>query len=128
MGYILDAGDGGIVSKSAEGLAKMMTVVVTVFEAAGLTVSQNGDYAAAGTEPGTPDLTARPRSSGGTEVETDDAVFCNWAVLSSQTMTVCQRSYNGSDSHGHATFGSNGSCMIWRMSRSLLKCACYGPR
>ena len=31
--------DAGIVSKSAEGLAKMMTVIVTVFEAAGLTVS-----------------------------------------------------------------------------------------
>ena len=33
--------DAGIVSKSAEGHAKMMTVVVTVFEAAGLTVSEN---------------------------------------------------------------------------------------
>ena len=30
------ADDGGIVSTSAEGLAKMMTVIVTVFEAAGL--------------------------------------------------------------------------------------------
>ena len=29
-----------IVSKSAEGLAKMMTVILTVFEAAGLTVSE----------------------------------------------------------------------------------------
>ena len=37
---ILYADDAGIVSKSAEGLAKMMTVIiVTVFEAAGLTVS-----------------------------------------------------------------------------------------
>ena len=40
--------DAGIVSKSAEGLAniKTMTVIVTVFEAAGLTVSQKktGDY------------------------------------------------------------------------------------
>ena len=32
------ADDAGIVSKSSEGLAKMMTVIVTVFEAAGLTV------------------------------------------------------------------------------------------
>ena len=32
--------DAGIVSKSAEGLAKIMTVIVTVFEAAGPTVSQ----------------------------------------------------------------------------------------
>ena len=38
---MLYADDAGIVSKSAEGLAKMMTVIVTVFEAAGLTVSEN---------------------------------------------------------------------------------------
>ena len=37
---MLYADDAGIVSKSAEGLAKMMTVIVTVFEAAGLTVSE----------------------------------------------------------------------------------------
>ena len=37
---MLFADDAGIVSKSAEGLAKMMTVIVTVFEAAGLTVSE----------------------------------------------------------------------------------------
>ena len=35
---ILYADDARIVSKSSEGLAKMMTVIVTVFEAAGLTV------------------------------------------------------------------------------------------
>ena len=37
---MLYADDAGIVSKSADGLAKMMTVIVTVFEAAGLTVSE----------------------------------------------------------------------------------------
>ena len=37
---MLYADDAGIVSKSAEGLAKMMTVIVTVFEAAGLTASE----------------------------------------------------------------------------------------
>ena len=37
---MLYADDAGIDSKSAEGLAKMMTVIVTVFEAAGLTVSE----------------------------------------------------------------------------------------
>ena len=37
---ILYADDAGIVSKPSEGLAKMMTVIVTVFEAAGLTVSE----------------------------------------------------------------------------------------
>ena len=37
---MLYADYAGIVSKSAEGLAKMMTVMVTVFEAAGLTASE----------------------------------------------------------------------------------------
>ena len=43
VGGMLYADDGGIVSKSAEGLAKMMIVIVTVFEAAGLTVSQKAE-------------------------------------------------------------------------------------
>ena len=38
---VLYADDAGNVSKSAEGLAKVMTVIVTVFEAAGLTVSED---------------------------------------------------------------------------------------
>ena len=37
---MLYADDAGIASKSAEGLAKMMTVVVTALAAAGLTVSE----------------------------------------------------------------------------------------
>ena len=37
---MLYADDEGIVCKSTEGLAKMMTVIVTVFEAADLTVSE----------------------------------------------------------------------------------------
>ena len=35
---MFSADDAGIVSKSAEGLAKMMTVIATVFDASGLTV------------------------------------------------------------------------------------------
>ena len=38
---MLFADDAGIMSKSAEGLAKMMTVIVAIFEAAGFTVSEN---------------------------------------------------------------------------------------
>ena len=37
---MLYADDAGIVSKSAEGLANMMTVILTAFEAAGVTVSE----------------------------------------------------------------------------------------
>ena len=38
---MLHADDAGIVSQSAEGLAKMMPVIVTVFEAIGLAESEN---------------------------------------------------------------------------------------
>ena len=34
------ADEAGMASKSVEGLAKMMTVIVTVFEVAGLTISE----------------------------------------------------------------------------------------
>ena len=37
---MLYADDAGIVSRSTEGLSKMMAVTVTAFEAAGLTVSE----------------------------------------------------------------------------------------
>ena len=37
---MLYADDAGIVSKSAEGLGKMMAVIMTIFEAAGLTVPE----------------------------------------------------------------------------------------
>ena len=72
---MLYADDAGIVSKSAEGLAKMMTVILTAFEAAGVTRvrKENGDDAAADTQPGNPDFTARRRSSG-PEVYADNAV------------------------------------------------------
>ena len=50
-------------------------------------------------------------------------MWCTWAVLSSQALTLCQRSHDGSDSHGRATIGSNGSSFIWRMPRSLQMCA-----
>ena len=37
---MLSGDDAGIVSMSPEGLTKMMTVIVTVFEVGGLTVSE----------------------------------------------------------------------------------------
>ena len=38
--FMMSADDAGIVSRSVKGLAKMMTVIVTVFEVGGLTVSE----------------------------------------------------------------------------------------
>ena len=62
---MLYADDVGVVSKSAEGLAKMMTVIVTVLEAAGLTVSEKKtrDNFSTSTRPDNPHPAARHRSS-----------------------------------------------------------------
>ena len=61
---VVYADDARIVSKSAEGLAKMMTVIVTVFEAAGLTVSKKTETMLLRTpDPGTLHLTARHQGS-----------------------------------------------------------------
>ena len=74
---MLYADDAGIVSLSSESLAEMMTVIVIVFEAAGLTLlseKKTETMLPAHTQPGAPDLTARRRSSGA-EVYADDATF-----------------------------------------------------
>ena len=120
VGGTLYEDDAGLLSKSAEGLAKTMTVNVTVFEAAGLTVSEkeNGDHAAAGTERTRhlrPHRSSSKHRDGGIDRQRS---FCAWAVLS-QALTSCQRSHDGPDSHGYVTIGSNGSCRIWRKPRSL---------
>ena len=62
---ILYADDAGIISKSAEGLAKRMTVMVNVFEAAGITVSEKKTETMLLRTPNqtTPYLAARHRSS-----------------------------------------------------------------
>ena len=46
-------------------------------------------------------------------------LFCTRKALSLQALTLCQRSYDGSDSHRHARMGSNGGGMAWRVPRSL---------
>ena len=61
---MLYADDAGIVSKSAEELAKMMTVMVTVCDASGFTVSEKKtDYASANTRLDNPRPTTFHRSS-----------------------------------------------------------------
>ena len=62
---MLYADDAGVVSKSADGLARMMTIIVEVFREFGLTVSERkmetlGEGGAAGTATAAPDN----RSSG----------------------------------------------------------------
>ena len=56
----LYADDAGVVSKSAEGLGKMMAVKVKVFQAATSRYRKIRDDAITNTEPYTPGSTARP--------------------------------------------------------------------
>ena len=115
---MLYADDAAIVSKSAEGLAKMMTVIVTVFEAAGLTVSEKSEtmlLRIPDQAPCTSPLVTRQQARG---IDRQRS-FGIWAVLSTQAPIVCQTSYGVSDSHGHATIDSSGNNTIWRLSRSL---------
>lgn len=75
---MLYADDAGVVSKSADGLARMMTIIVEVFREFGLMVSgeENGDPCDA--RKGEPAVTtaaaAADRRSSGAEVRTDDRV------------------------------------------------------
>ena len=105
---MLWADDAGIVSKSAEDLAKM-TAIVTVFEASDLTVSEKKTETM---------LLRTPDQASCTSPLVIEAVgqryrqtrsFRIWAVLSTQAPILCQRSNGGSDSHGHATVDSSGN-------------------
>ena len=88
---MLYADDGGIASKSTEGLAKMRTVIVTVFEAAALTVSEKKTETML---PRTPDQAPGPhRSPSRQQARGVDRQrsFYIWAVLSTQAPTLCQK-------------------------------------
>lgn len=70
---MLKAKYADMLSKSADGLAKVMAVIVIVVQSAGLTVLRNesGDHAAADIEPGTLGFTVR-RKKRWSEVYADD--------------------------------------------------------
>ena len=90
---MLHAEDAGIVSRSAEGLAKTMTVIVTVFEAAGLTVSEKKTETINQCCCGHPTRQSRPHRSSSKQRASGicrRCRFCTWAALSTQAPTLCQ--------------------------------------
>ena len=114
---MLYADDAGIVSKSAEGLAKMMTVIVTVFEAAGLTVSGKKTETMLLRTPDNAPCTSPlvieaigPRYRQTTQ-------FWYLGGLIDASADIMSEINGGSDSHGHATVHSSGSYTIWRLLR-----------
>ena len=115
---MLCADDEGIVSKSVEGLAKMMIAIVTVFEAAGLTVSEKKTETMLQRTPNQ-GIRASPHVIEAAGLRYMQTMQYTWAALSTQAPTLCQKSNDGSDSHGHATIRSSERCTIWKMLRSL---------
>ena len=102
---MLYADDAGIVSKSAEGLAKMMTVIVAVFEAAGLTVSERRRPCCCkhGTlHPGLHRSISEQQDRG---INIQCSLYTS-AGSATKTLTSWLRSSDGSDSQGRATSGS----------------------
>ena len=108
------ADDAGNVSKSAEGLAQMMAVIVTVFEAAGLTVSEKKTetvfFEHQTTQPSSHRSSSKLQARG---IYRQPSSYAQ-AVLavSTKTLTSRSKSTDGSVSCGHASKGSARSCMI----------------
>ena len=117
---MLYADEAGIMSKSAEGLAKMKTLIVAVFEAAGLTVSGTKTETILLRTPNQAPETSPLiiEAAGQRYRQTMWLLYLGGLVVASANI-MSQRSHDGSDSHGHATIGLNGSCMIRRMPYSL---------
>ena len=78
---MLYADDAGVVSKSAEGFAKMMTVIVTVFEAAGLTVSEKTETMLLRTPDEAPCTSPLVIEAAGQRYRQTTQFFFIWAVI-----------------------------------------------
>ena len=119
---MLYADKAGNVSKSAEGLAKMMTVIVTVFEAAGLAVSEKKTETMLLRTPNraNPQLTARRRSSG-PEVFADDAVSVPGRPCRPKRRHYARDERTDPTRVGMLQSVQAGAVryMVWRMPRSL---------
>ena len=88
---MLYADDAGIMSKSVDGLAKMMTVIVSVFEAAGLTVSEKKTETMLLRTPNRAIRTSPLVVEAAGQRYMQTMQFCTWAALSTQVPTLCQR-------------------------------------
>ena len=107
---MLYADDAGIMSKSAEGLAKMMTVIFTVSDAAGLTVFDKKTETMLLRTPDQAPCTSPLVIEAAGQRYTQTSQFLYLGGLIDASADICQRSNGGSDSHGHATVDSDGCC------------------
>ena len=114
---MLYADDAGIISKSAEGLAKVISLIVTVFEVAGLTVSENNKETMLLRTPDQTSL-APPlviKAAGKRYRQTTQ--FLRPGGIIHESVTSRSKSNDGPVSYGHASKGSARSCNILRPPR-----------
>ena len=112
----------------------MTNVIVTVFEAAGPTVSEKKTE----TMPlrkKTDKMPLRPlnqvlptsplvvEAAGQRYMQTMQFLYLG-GLIDANADIICQISNSGSDSREHITNVSSASCTIWRMPRSPSRCAC----
>ena len=116
---MLYADDAGTVSKSAEGLAKMMTFIVTVFEAAGLTVSEKTETVLLRTRDQAPCTSPLVIEAADQRFRQTTQFLYLGGLIDASADIMPGIKNDGSDSHGHATVDSSGSCTVWRLPRSL---------
>ena len=77
--------------RQVEGLAKMMIAIVTVFEAAGLTVSEKKKETMLLRTPSQAIRTSPLVAEAAGQRNMQTMQFCTWAALSTQATTICQR-------------------------------------
>ena len=115
---MLYADDAGIVSTSAEGLAKMMTVIVTVLEASGLTVSaKKTDTMLLRTRDQTSTTPSLVIEAAGQRYIDRRPSSYTLAASPTKTPTFGSKSNDGSVSCGHASNGSDRRCKKGRRPR-----------
>ena len=105
--------------KSAEGLAEMMTVIVTVFKAEGPTVSEKKTDSMLLRTPNQAPCTSPLviEAAGQRYRQTTQRLYRGGLMdASADIMPEIKRRVH---LDGHATVDSSGSCTIWRLLRSL---------
>ena len=112
---MLYADDAGIVSESAEALNKMVTVIVTVFDAARLTVSEKKtETMLLRTRDQTPNSPSLVIEAAGHQ--TTQFLYLG-GIIHENALTSGSKWNDGSVSCGHASNGSDQSCTIGRRPR-----------
>ena len=117
--------DAGIVFFSAEGLAKMMAPIETVFEAAGLTVSEGKTEAMLLQTPDQTTLAPQLviEAAGQRYKQTARFLYLGGVIHENGDLSL-EKSTDGSVSCEHASNGSARSCMIGRPPPLALKSEC----